>query len=504
LNEIEHKKFERCPPKADAMINSLRAFGYDLSMAIADLIDNSIFADARNVWIRYGWNDGNPWISVMDDGNGMTEERLREAMRLGCQNPDEERGPNDLGRFGLGLKTATFSQCKLLTVYSKTEDGEKSVRYWDLDHVQSVKEWEIGTEVQPDTAALITPLDKLDHGTIVVWQNLDRIIDQTTVPSDNAEIGFYEKFVPVVLNLEMTFHRFLSSGKSSVSISVGRHECKPWDPYLTDNGFTQELSSERYEDGRISVVPFVLPHVSKRTTDENNRGAGPKGWNAQQGFYVYRNRRMIISGGYLDFDIKPDEHFKLGRILMDITNDMDHDWNIDVRKAFASPPDRLRPDLIRIAKATRNEAAKIYRARTGRPRNVNYVNRTSDVWLKKRVGEKIIYRLNKNNPTLNKILGDINPPKSWIGKLFYVIETSIPHRLIIIDNAESEDCHIDLPTDRIMPPANMLKLCKEFYIGELDNGKSHKEAIDLITVMEPFDSHPAYRAHLDSLIEEGE
>src|SRR3990172_4008393 len=102
--------FEECPPRADAMIHSLRAFGYDLGMAIADLIDNSIFAGAKNIWVKYAWNDGKPWIRIMDDGIGMTEESLVEAMRLGTQSPLEERDSKDLGRFGLGLKTASFSQ----------------------------------------------------------------------------------------------------------------------------------------------------------------------------------------------------------------------------------------------------------------------------------------------------------------------------------------------------------------------------------------------------------
>jgi hypothetical protein len=503
LSNVKDNNFEKCPPKADAMINSLRAFGYDLSMAIADLIDNSIYASARNIWIRYGWNEGNPWITILDDGVGMTENTLKEAMRLGSQNPDEERSPGDLGRFGLGLKTATFSQCKLLTVCSKTAEGEKSVRYWDLDHVQEVKEWEVGTEVKPETFSLISPLEKLAHGTIIVWQNLDRIIDPTTVSSEKAEARFYGKFVSVAFYLEMIFHRYLSGGKTSIAINVGMHKCKPWDPYLKDNDFTQELSSERYEDGRISVVPYVLPHVSKRSAEETGRGAGPRGWNAQQGFYVYRNKRMIISGGYLDFDIKPEEHFKLGRIQLDITNDMDHEWNIDVRKAFASPPDRLRSDLLRVAKATRNEAVKIYRARTGRPRNVTHINRTSDIWLKKRIGEKIVYRINKNNSLLKILLNEIDPPKHWAERLFHVIEATIPHRLIIIDNAESEDCHVNLPIDKTIPPASMLKLCEMFYLEELKNDKSHQEAVEFVTVIEPFDSHPAYRAHLDSLIEEG-
>ena len=112
--------FEFADPNAASLMQSLRAFGYDVSTAVADLIDNSITAEASAISICFEWNDGEPWISIADDGYGMTENELSEAMKTGSKNPLDERAPNDLGRFGLGLKTASFSQCKRLTVASKT------------------------------------------------------------------------------------------------------------------------------------------------------------------------------------------------------------------------------------------------------------------------------------------------------------------------------------------------------------------------------------------------
>ena len=498
------KDFELCPPRADAMINSLRAFGYDLSMAIADLIDNSIFADATKIWINYGWNNGNPWISILDNGRGMSEERLYEAMRLGSTNPEEDRDHKDLGRFGLGLKTASFSQCKLLIVCSKTEGGATSVRYWDLAHVQKTKKWELGVHSSPNVQNFLDPIADLASGTIVVWQNLDRVIDLSEEGIKTAENSFYEKFVVVVQNIEMIFHKFLSDRRRHLSIRVGQHNCVPWDPFLRENEFTQILSKEIHEDGRITVVPFVLPHVSKRTGNQTSIGAGPKGWNAQQGFYVYRNKRMIISGGYLDFDLKPEEHYKLARIMLDITNDMDHEWNVDVRKAFASPPDRLRNDLLRIAKATRNEAVKIYRARTGRPRRIKHAESISDIWLKKRIGEKIVYRINRKNPVLSRLFEMVKAPESWIRKLTHAIETTVPHKLIILDNAELEDCHADIPPERVRPPEHMLALCEEFYKRETQNGKEPQAAIDFVISIDPFNTHPSYRTQLEKHLEKKE
>ncbi|MFC1914571.1 ATP-binding protein [Chloroflexota bacterium] len=256
--------FEDCPPRAEALIHSLRAFGYDLAMAIADLIDNSIFAGASNIWVDYSWNDKDPWVRILDDGTGMAEERLVEAMRLGSMSPLENREPEDLGRFGLGLKTASFSQCKVITVYTKIADGSEAIRFWDLDYVQQARSWKLGKVPINEIDSILEPLRNLQSGTLVLWQDLDRMFDQEKSISHNAENSFLERFLEVKQYLEMVFHRYLENSKRPLNIHVGKACCEPWDPYLKSNDFTQELSSEKYEEKRVSVVPYVLPHVSKR------------------------------------------------------------------------------------------------------------------------------------------------------------------------------------------------------------------------------------------------
>ncbi len=493
-------EFEDCPPRADAIVHSLRAFGYDIAMAIADLIDNSIFADASNAWISYAWNDGDPWVRILDDGKGMTEECLVEAMRLGTKSPLEARDPQDLGRFGLGLKTASFSQCKVVTVYTKTADGSESVRFWDLDYIQHSRAWKLGRTPAKDVWPLLEPLKSLESGTLVLWQNLDRSIDRDTLPNHNPEMTFLKRFLYVKEYLEMVFHQFLENRIERLNIFVGQAPCEPWDPFLKSNDFTQELSSEKYEESRVSVIPYVLPHVSKRNEVENLQGAGPKGWNAQQGFYVYRNKRMIVSGGYLDFDLKAEEHYKLARIKVDITNDMDHEWSIDVRKAVASPPDRLKAEMLRIARVTRQRASEVYRTRTGITKRKR-TSESNNVWLRRQLRDKIVYRLNPDNPVLKRVLSELAPTKRWIRKLFHIIENSVPHRLIIMDGLDNEDCHVDLPADFGPPPDELLDICRELYQQKVAEGRSHEEAVDIVCSIEPFDSHPLYRACLDKLVE---
>src|SRR5579872_5411751 len=123
--------FDIVAPDASAMIESLRAFGYDLPTAIADLIDNSISAGAKNVWLNFRWNGPDSFISVADDGCGMSRTTLINAMRAGSRSPLDPRTPADLGRFGLGLKTASFSQCRRLTVASKEKKNSTCIRRWD-------------------------------------------------------------------------------------------------------------------------------------------------------------------------------------------------------------------------------------------------------------------------------------------------------------------------------------------------------------------------------------
>lgn len=498
-NISEDSNFKVCEPRAEAMVYSLRAFGYDLGMAIADLIDNSIFAKAKHIQIDYAWADGNPWIRIVDDGEGMDEATLVEAMRLGTMGPLEKRDAADLGRFGLGLKTASFSQCQLMSVITKTKDGHTSSRFWDLAKVRESKKWLLGIIPKGRSQELLKPIQKLKSGTIVLWEYLDKHMDTGRSDYDPEE-EFLNKFTSVKEYLETVFHQYLEA--KELKIKVGIADCIAWDPYLKSNTFTQRLYQEQYEDQRVSVIPYVLPHISKRTDTEKDRGGGPKGWNAQQGFYVYRNKRMIVSGGYLNFDFKLDEHCKLARIYIDITNDMDHEWNLDVRKAIAIPPDRLREELQRIAKVTRAQAEKVYRARLGRPRTRPTGTVNNEVWARVSKGEKIIYKINRENPVIAKCIEESGISKSCTNKLFHAIESTIPHRGIIIDDRETEDCLVDIPEDLNPPPKELIAEAIGRYRQKRKEGRTHDEAADIVCAIEPFNTHIRYRTELDAL-EEG-
>ena len=123
-------------PSPSALMESLRDIGYSMETAIADIIDNSITAKAKSINIRFSYNSGKHWLAIIDNGRGMSQSELYNAMRFGSSHPHAPRSADDLGRFGLGLKTATLSQCRILTVLCK-QKGEINCCEWDMNRILS-------------------------------------------------------------------------------------------------------------------------------------------------------------------------------------------------------------------------------------------------------------------------------------------------------------------------------------------------------------------------------
>ncbi|WP_420266489.1 ATP-binding protein [Candidatus Magnetominusculus dajiuhuensis] len=194
------------PPNAHALLNSVRSVGYSLETAVADLIDNSISAGAKKISIRYSPHD-NPYVAVLDDGLGMESDELTSAMRHGSKDPEDARSVKDLGRFGLGLKTASLSQCRKLTVIS-LKNGSLSGRCWDLDLIAQRKDWVLCVPETEDIKLLPLADDLLrqGQGTVVVWQHLDKL--EAGESSINKALG--EKMDIVREHIALVFHRYIS------------------------------------------------------------------------------------------------------------------------------------------------------------------------------------------------------------------------------------------------------------------------------------------------------
>ena len=337
----------------------------------------------------------------------MSEARLRDAMRLGSRHPGERRAANDLGRFGLGMKTASFSQCRCVTVSTK-EVGQKSVlRRWDLDHLAIADSWQVLLEARQNSERHFQRLDGLPSGTCVLWEHMDRVMRGLDSGAESDRDGFIWLCEEVERHLALVFHRLLES-PSRLRIFVNEHPVSPFDPFFISTN-TQELPVNHLSSpsGIVVVEPFVMPHESRLLDENERRLAGdPKDWTARQGFYIYRQDRLLVPGSWLGYTgWRKDEHHKLARIRISLPNTSDEDWQIDVTKSKARPPQALRDELQRIGKNTRERARKIYSFRGERiptqgGQGVRYV------WDQVVRHGRTSYLINREHPAIAALLAD--------------------------------------------------------------------------------------------------
>jgi hypothetical protein len=336
-------------PSAKRLIKSLRDMGYDFTQAIADVVDNSIEAAASLVAIDVEFDGDDSWVRIADNGKGMKPDRLREAMRYGAEREYDE---NDLGKFGLGLKTASMSQCQCLSVASRWNPHRADVAAysWDLDHIEKTNRWEILPLERDDlTKAIREPL-KDTTGTVVFWQRLDRVLGYKHPYGEFARKKLSQTCREIELHLGMVFHRFIAkeARHKRFRLLLNGNEIKPWDPFCRSEIKTKELQAVTLPiehegiSGKVLIEPFVLPHQDDFSSPEAFRNAsGPANWNQQQGFYIYRAGRMIQSGGWSNLRA-PDEHMKLARIAVSFSPALDEAFKINVAKMRVQMPSVIR------------------------------------------------------------------------------------------------------------------------------------------------------------------
>lgn len=347
------KKTIEVIPSARRLIRSLRDVGYDFRHAVADLIDNSIAAGATTIAIEMCFNGKNSWLRIVDNGVGMNGSTITEAMRFGTERDYEA---DELGKFGLGLKTASLSQCSRITVASRTDGSAKQIeaRQWDLAHVEKSNCWEIiAVPVEECPDALIEPL-QVGTGTVVLWELMDRVLGYKMPWGDRAKNGFLKLADELDQHLGMVFHRFLSGEamrEKKLHITLNGTSVEAWDPFARDEKATIQSKPRQLEihgedgPGLVEYTPYILPSQERFSSLKAfNRSAGPGKWNYQQGFYIYRADRMIQSGGWC-YMRTSDEHTKLARVALDFWPDLDSAFDLNVAKARVNLPAALKVQL---------------------------------------------------------------------------------------------------------------------------------------------------------------
>ncbi len=409
-------KTEIVNPNITNFIESLRDLGYTFEIAVADVVDNCISANAKKIDI-YTVPKPNMILSILDDGIGMKEEELTEAMRLATKNPSEIRDDKDLGRFGLGLKTASFSQCKKLTVISKKE-GVISAKQWDLDFISRENKWKLITPKISKFNDYIF-FDKLKEnisGTLVIWEEIDRYKPE-----------FFDSKIEILRShLSLVFHRFLEGSASfhRLSITLNNNILKPFNPFNTNNAATMEKTPERIKifSQPIEITPYILPHHSKTSQQEWDALATNEGYIKSQGFYLYRLNRLLIHGTWWGLHRATDAH-KLVRIKIDISNKQDKYWGIDIKKSTAHPIPELKKDLRRIINEVTKEGSKPF---TKRGRRIKDKTITK-FWDIIPVDNELRFGLNKSHPLYTKLIQNLSSQSVyWLNTYLKSVEAYLP------------------------------------------------------------------------------
>lgn len=415
-------------PRASLLIESMRDIGYTLETALSDIVDNSIAAGAQSVEILVEPDAGNPAIAIMDNGRGMSASELVAAMRAGSQSPLAERSRSDLGRFGLGLKTASFSQCRRLTVLT-CRSGARSCAVWDLDHVAATDRWEVRLI---DDHVTVPFADRLpSDGTLVVWEHLDRIVGD--VPRDHVQNVLAHRVDEAAAHIELVFHRYLSgeaTGKRLPILLNGR-SLAARDPFGLGHRSTQRDPEEvcRIKGHAVVVQAFTLPHHSRLKEREYEELAGSAGFLRNQGFYLYREKRLIIWGTWFGL-ARQRPITQLTRVRIDMPKELDADWKIDVKKASAQPPPALRAHLRALVDRICSGSKRVYTHRGKRMDQDSALR----VWQRIQDKGKIRYGLNADHPMLQQLENELSDGgRRRLRSLLRLMESALPVDAIFAD-----------------------------------------------------------------------
>lgn len=479
---------EKIIPNPKSTINSYRSFGYNLSTAIADIIDNSISAEAKNIEIEYKWLGQNTYIAILDDGVGMNKDELVLAMTPGSKDPEDIRDEKDLGRFGMGLKTASFSQCKSLTCITRKEGLNTINRCWDIDYINKTNEWRLLDKVSNES--FLRKIDNQKNGTLILWEKLDRIVGDANIENESVKNALYDEMQTVKSHISLVFHKFIESKK--IKILFQEDVIKAQNPFLLDLTPMPEMGpTEKF--GNVEITYFILPHMSSIGKEKYEKSGGSLGWFQQQGFYVYRGDRLLVAGDWLGL-AKRKDYSKLARIMVNFCNSNDFDWNLDIKKSTATPPISIRRELSKHANIAIKKSAKIYNWRGQKNIDLEGLGAKHEpLWRdeKNRDGIKK-YKINKKHPIISELLKRDN---RLLKKALKLLEDNVPIELILSNQNEDPGFH-ELEKSDELPSDELINLAVELYEIYLNQGITVNLAKQQIMNSTPFNLFPLIENYL--------
>lgn len=464
----------RLDPEPSILIESLRDIGYSFNSALADIVDNSITANSSEISI-FAIPDDDFRVAIIDDGDGLTHDELKQAMRLGSNDPRQKRELNDLGRFGLGLKTASFSQCRRLTVVSKKASSTAAFT-WDLDLVVEQNRW---TVLERDDIGSIPFTSQLgESGTLVLWEKVDRL----TGSRGSGKVDYSRTISEAQDYLSLVFHRYLSGerGLNKIAIRVNNLSLDPIDPFNSKNKATQASPVEIVCPG-VTMQSFTLPHRSHYDSAQEYEKYGLKdGYLKSQGVYLYRAGRLILYGTWFGL-AKKTALTQLTRVKIDIDVNQDEIWKIDVKKVSAQLPEVVRTRVKSLIATIGAPSKKTYRRRATRLTSPDVY----PAWNAVQDGDRKVYQINREHPVISTFMESLDETEAQnLDTVLSLVESSFPTESLFFDFANNED-KVGLPT---LDDSAFSSTARTFFSSLKQTGQSEETILSIMRNAEPFQS----------------
>jgi hypothetical protein len=387
----------------------------------------------------------------------------------------------------MGLKTASFSQCKRLTCVSKRDGYSTIKRCWDIDFINSENEWQLLDYISDSN--ILERIENQKSGTLVLWEKLDRIVGNADSNNESVKQAFYQEMINVKHHLSLVFHKFIESKR--IRIFFQNSEIEAFNPFLLNLNPRPEMGQpEKF--GNVEITYYILPHMSEIGKTEYENSGGSLGWFQEQGFYIYRGDRLLVAGDWLGLEKKRD-FSKLARISVSFTNVNDFNWHLDIKKSTATPPIEIRKELSRIAKIAIMKSAKIYNWRGQKAVTRVGLEDYAPLWTdeKNREGVKK-YKINRKHPIIKSLLEENG---KLTGKVLKLLEDNVPVELILSNQNENPSFH-ELEKQDQMPSDYLIKLAVELYKLNLSQGIPESLARQQIMCAVPFSLYPLINEYL--------
>jgi hypothetical protein len=437
------------PPVAGSVIHSLRSLGYSFESAVADLIDNSISAGASCIAVDIFLRNDEPVVTIVDDGCGMDESDLKKNLTIGSASPRDERSQGDLGRFGMGLKTASFAHALNLLCVSKTASSLSGIE-WDLEHVAEEDEWEAWHLNSLAANAVLSDegIDLGEHGTLVRWSECDRLLEGVPTSEQRAiELGAIRRSLSS--HLSLIFHKFLSKPGGNLTLTLNGETIEAMDPFFkkaSQEGATSYLLDQepvKIGDIEIPFRAYLLPSPAKMTDRKKSLLTSiDEDFFSGQGFYIYREDRLIQYGSWMRI-IKKNEAHKLGRCELNFSNSLDDIWGLDVMKSTVTLPHIVRTQLKKKIEKLAFKSQRTFN-RTVTIKNPNRVS----VWSRSVDGDtrSIRYKIDRSHPVVKSLSDALagGEDDETLRTFVRLVEETMPVKMIANDIASD----YELPSDR--------------------------------------------------------